>query len=310
MTAQFPVQPQGQLIQPFPMVVVAIPAINEENHIAKVILGALKHTPWVIVCDDGSTDMTGEISEKLGAMVIRHDANMGKGVALRDLFDKARQVGADIVVTLDGDGQHDPSEIPQILKPILDGTADIVNGSRFLKENAMPNHRKFGGTILTGLANAVSHGKLTDTQSGFRAYSRASLDAIEVKEHAMGVDAQLLIDATQKRLKIAEVPIGVTYGADTSTYHPARHGTYVVFTILRVAAERSPLLYLGVPGIIALLVGLGVSLNMIALYNASHYFSLPQAMIALGAFMVGLVLIIGAMMLFAINNLVLRLGKG
>jgi glycosyltransferase involved in cell wall biosynthesis len=307
MAAQIPVQPQVQPIRTVPEIAVVIPAYNEENHIAKVIVGALKYTPWVIVCDDGSNDMTREISEKLGAMVIRHDTNMGKGVALRDLFQEAKGRRADVVVSMDGDGQHDPRDIPLLIKPILEGTADIVNGSRFLKKNPIPDHRKFGNDVLTHLTNAVSHEKFTDSTSGLRAYSKASLDVLEVKEHAMGVDSQLLIDAAQKGLRVTEVPTGVTYGDDTSTYHPARHGSYVILSILRVAAERSPLLYLGVPGVIFALVGLVVSLNMIALYNASHYFSVPQAMIALGAFLVGLFLIMGAMLLFVINNLVLRL---
>jgi len=310
MTSEIPGQNLPTPVPPVPDVVVVIPALNEESHIAKVIVGAHRQTPWVIVCDDGSNDMTGEISEKLGAMVIRHDTNLGKGMALRDLFQKARSMGADIVVSMDGDGQHDPSDIPLVLKPILDGKADVVNGSRFLKENSMPDHRRVGGAILTDLANAVSHENLTDTQSGLRAYSKAALDVIEVKEHAMGVDAQLLIDAAQKGLRITEVPTGVTYGGDTSTYNPAKHGTYVLLSILRVAAERSPLLYLGLPGVIFALIGLGFSLSTVALYNSSHYFSLPQAMIALGSLLVGLLLIVGAMLLFVINNLVLRLRRG
>jgi uncharacterized integral membrane protein len=121
------------------------------------------------------------------------------------------------------------------------------------------------------------------------------------------VDAQLLIDAAQKGLRIAEVPIGVTYGIDTSTYHPVKHGTYVLLSILRVAAERSPLLYLGVPGMVLMVIGLIFSLNTIVLYNAERYFSVPQAIVALGAFVIGIILMLGAMLLYAINNLVLRL---
>jgi hypothetical protein len=119
-----------------------------------------------------------------------------------------------------------------------------------------------------------------------------------------------LIDASQKGLRVIEVPINAVYTVDSSTYHPAKHGVYVVLSILRNATERSPLLYLGLPGIIFFLVGAAVAINVTILYNASHYFSVPQAMVALGAFGLGLILILGAVMLYAINNLVLRLRRG
>ena len=288
----------------------AIPAHNEEKSIAKVVVGAQKHAATVLVCDDGSTDMTGEIAERLGAVVVHHQSNLGKGVALKDLFRHAKDLGADVVITMDGDGQHDPRQIPSLMKPILDGSADIVNGSRFLKKNSIPSHRRLGDGVLNSLTNAVSHDKTSDTQSGFRAYSKTALERLEVKEHAIGVDSQLLIDASQKGLRVTEVPIDVVYADDSSTYHPAKHGMYVVLSVLRDATERSPLLYLGLPGIISMLVGVVVSANLIILYNASRYFSVPQAILALGAFVLGLILILGAVMLYAINNLVLRIRPG
>jgi glycosyltransferase involved in cell wall biosynthesis len=299
------------LSTPAPLKVVAcIPAFNEEEHIARVVIGAQQRANQVIVCDDGSDDMTGEIAERLGAIVIRHKSNLGKGMAFKDLFRKAKEAGADIAVTLDGDGQHDPRQIPLLIEPILRGSADIVIGSRFLKENPVPSHRRLGDGVLNTLTNAVSHDDLTDTQSGFRAYSKLALEQIEVKEHAIGVDSQLLIDASQKGLRVMEVPIKVVYNDDSSTYHPAKHGVYVVLSILRNATERSPLLYLGLPGIISFAVSIVVALNIAVLYNASHYFSIPQAILALGAFLLGLILILGAVMLYAINNLVLRIRRG
>ena len=297
-------------IEALSLIVVCIPCLNEELHIAKVVIQSQKYVDKVIVCDDGSTDSTGEIAGRLGAVVITESSNLGKGIALKDLFRKAKDMGADVVITIDGDGQHDPRQIPLLAKPILDGSADVVNGSRFLKENPIPNRRRLGDEALNDLTNAVSHSRLSDTQSGFRAYSKKALELIEVKEHAMGVDSQLLIDASQKGLRVTEVPIDVVYMGDSSTYQPVKHGVYVSLSILRIATERSPLLYLGIPGVISLLIGVTVSLNMIAIYNASRYFSIPQAMIALGAFVAGLTLILGAVMLYAINNLVLRLRRG
>jgi glycosyltransferase involved in cell wall biosynthesis len=304
-------EPGGQSVKETNVRIVAvIPAFNEAKNIAGVVIGAQKHVSEVVVCDDGSSDLTGEIAEKLGSVVITHKTNLGKGVAIKDLFRRAKENGAEIIVTLDGDGQHDPHQIPLLTKPIIDGTADIVNGSRFLKENAVPGHRRVGDGVLNRMTNAVSDYKLTDTQSGFRAYSRSALEHLEVKEHGIAVDSQLLMEASESGLRVTEVPIDVNYNSDSSTYHPAKHGVYVALSILRAATERSPLLYLGVPGIIFALSGIIVSIHIVDLYNTSRYFSIPFSMLALGFFMVGILLILGAVMLYAINNLVVRLRAG
>jgi len=289
-----------------PRIVVCIPAFNEEKNIAKVIVLAKKHVDEVVVCDDGSTDMTGEIARNLGATLIQHSKNLGKGVAIKDLFHYARGAGAAVTVTVDGDGQNDAGQIPLLVRPILDGTADIVNGSRFLKRNPIPRGRRVGDRVLDDLTNAVAHNHVTDTQSGFRAYSLIALERIEVTEPAIAVDSQILIDASKKGLRVAEVPVDVAYEKDASPYPPAKQGAYVIVSILRTVMERSPLLYMGLPGVILAVIGLIVSLNVIAVYTQVHYFSVPQGMIALGAFLVGLVLIIGAMVMFAVNNLVVR----
>ncbi len=117
------------------IVVVGIPAFNEEKTIAKIVIGAQKYAQLVVVCDDGSTDLTAEIAERLGAVVVRHKKNLGYGGALQSLFKRARELQADVLVTLDSDGQHDPEEIPQLIKPIEDGVAEVVFGSRFKDEN-------------------------------------------------------------------------------------------------------------------------------------------------------------------------------
>jgi glycosyltransferase involved in cell wall biosynthesis len=114
-----------------PFVVACIPAFNEEGRIGGVVVQARKYVDRVVVCDDGSGDLTGEIAEGLGAVVIRHGRNLGKGAALRSAFLRARELGADVVVMLDADGQHDPEEIPGLVEPILKGAADMVVVSRY-----------------------------------------------------------------------------------------------------------------------------------------------------------------------------------
>jgi len=137
-------------------VVVGIPAFNEEKTIAKVILQCQEYADKVVVCDDGGTDMTGEIASRLGADVVRHEKNLGYGAAIQTLFRRARELDADILVTLDGDGQHDPSDIPNVVTPIKNGAADITFGSRFINghlSSIMPWYRRAGVKLL-GMLNA------------------------------------------------------------------------------------------------------------------------------------------------------------
>ena len=113
------------------MVTAVIPAYNEEKTIGSVVLEAKQHAMRVIVVDDGSQDATGKIAKLAGAQIIHHPQNQGKGAALKTGLQAAED--ADIVVTLDSDGQHHPQEIPQILEPIVQGRADLVNGSRYIR---------------------------------------------------------------------------------------------------------------------------------------------------------------------------------
>ena len=131
--------------KPKPLIVAAIPAFNVEKTIARLVLETQKFVDVVLVCDDGSTDCTAEIAERMGADVIRHERNLGYGAAIKTLFSMARELNADVLVTLDGDGQHDPREIPRLIEPVLENNADIVLGSRFLgdkeKDNEVPRYR-------------------------------------------------------------------------------------------------------------------------------------------------------------------------
>src|SRR3972149_7570530 len=127
------------------MIVACIPAYNEENAIAKVLIETSKHVDKTLVCNDGSKDMASEIAQRLGATVFEHPQNMGKGAALRTLFEACKSLHPDAVVTLDADWQHDAKEIPKLVEPILKGVADVVIGSRFLNSDKnTPNYRKVG----------------------------------------------------------------------------------------------------------------------------------------------------------------------
>ena len=221
-----------------PVVVAGIPAYNEANTIGLVIKKTLKHVDMVIVCDDGSTDLTSEVAREAGALVIRHNKNMGYGAALRTLFDKARAIDPDVMVILDGDGQHDPDDIPCLIKPILLGEADIVVGSRFLGKTKMPAYRGMGIKLISFVVRLTAYPELKDAQSGFRAYSRKAIRAIRITERGMGASTEILLKAAHHRLKLKEVPVEVSYTGIVPRMSPWRHGLSVLLVTVKHAIKR------------------------------------------------------------------------
>jgi glycosyltransferase involved in cell wall biosynthesis len=227
------------------MIVAGISAFNEENTIARVVIHAGKHVDKVLVVDDGSNDDTALIAERLGAQVIKHERNLGRGAALRGCFRWANEVGADVLVTLDADGQHDPEDIPSILDPILKGEADVAIGSRTVP-GEMPTYRRFGGKLLDRVVGVRVDGANVDSQSGLRAYSHNALRKITVTESGMGADSQILMTAKEAGLRIVEVPARIRYkGLDTSTHNPAFHLFDVFFSVIKFMSIRHPFLFYG-----------------------------------------------------------------
>ncbi len=230
------------------VVIVGIPAYNEEKTIAKVILNAQQHAHVVVVCDDGSNDLTAEIAERMGAVVIRHPKNLGYGAALQSLFRRAKDLAADVLVTLDSDGQHDPAEIPLIIKPIEAAEADVVLGSRFLDQNGtkdMPKYRQVGIKAITALANGNSQNSLTDAQCGFRAYNKVALNCLTINENGMSASVEILRSASRCNLKVCEIPVTCKYaqstGTKTSTKNPLTHGAGLIMSLVKLVVEGRPL---------------------------------------------------------------------
>lgn len=247
------------------MILACIPAFDEEKTIARVVVLAQKFVDRVLVCDDGSDDMTAAIAEKLGATVIRHERNIGKGEALRTLVLKCRELNADVMVTIDGDGQHDPTEIPRLLKPIESESADVVIGNRFhTKSRGVPLHRRFGNRVL----NSVTLEGIHDTQSGFRAYSKKAITSILPAEMGMGADSEILMDAARMGLRITEVPISVKYGiGDTSTHNPFFHTIDVLLSALKLTSIRHPMIFYGLPGAILIAFGMYFAFRALVLFT-------------------------------------------
>lgn len=220
-------------------VVAIIPAYNEEKALADVIGKTLEHVDEVIVVDDGSSDKTSEVAIEAGARVIKHSVNLGKGEALKSGF---KAIGDDsIIITIDGDGQHNPSEIPDLVRPIIEDGADLVNGSRYMNgpEENTPAYRRVGQKVLDIATNISAGTKVTDSQSGFRAFSPKSKNVFRFKDTGFGIESEMLVDAAESGLKIVEIPITVRYDLDGSTKDPITHGVGVLFNIAKDKVLRT-----------------------------------------------------------------------
>lgn len=284
---------------------IGIPAFNEEKNIGSIIVQLSQKYDYVIVCDDGSSDMTATIASSLGAHVIKHEKNQGYGSAIKTIFNQAREIGGDVLVTFDADGQHQISEIDSILKPILENKADIVIGSRFLGNTKdLPKYRKIGIKTITGLTNIMTGSKITDSQSGFRAYSKNVLEKISPTESGMGISTEILIKASKNKMRIAEIPITITYEDNTHSQEPISHGTSVVMSTLKHVAIERPLPYYGITGMCFLIVGLIFGAWTIQIYSDEGVVRIYVALIAIGGVILGTILLITATILYSIVNVV------
>ena len=243
-------------------VIAILPAFNEEISIGSMILHAREHAEMVLVVDDGSSDRTAELARFAGAEVICHPKNMGKGAALRTGFALAGQNGAKVIVTMGTDGQHDPEEISKLVAPILQGEADMVNGSRYMngKDRNTPFYRRIGQNLLDKATNLNCGLHITDTQSGFRAFSKDSIGVFGFKSNGLAIESEMLEDAANAGLKIKEVEIGVRYDVDCSSENPVSHGIKVLVKVLEDIELSKPLLYFIAPGMMCSVVGLAMGM--------------------------------------------------
>ena len=287
-------------------IVVGIPAFNEEKNIASIILKLKKITNTIIVCNDGSSDLTNKIAEELGAIVINHSKNLGYGAAIRSIFLKAKEMNSDILVTFDADGQHRIEDIQQMIQPIIENKTDIVIGSRFLnkEKDEVPTYRKVGIKIITKVTNLSIKKDLTDSQSGFRAYSMRALQNITPSDDGMGVSTEILIKANNTGLKIGEVPIKVSYSGNTSTHDPVSHGTSVILSTIKFTSIHNPLKFYGIPGIIFLIIGLGFIGWTVQIYSQSQEIITNVSLIGIGCIVLGTVLLMTGVILFSIVTVV------
>jgi glycosyltransferase involved in cell wall biosynthesis len=288
-----------------PKVIVAIPAFNEEIAIGSVVLRSLKYADEVIVVNDGSLDNTADIARLAGAEVIEHTTNGGKGAAIKDAFNYAKKVNVEILVLIDGDGQHNPDEIPFLLAPILKGEADMVNGSRFLIKNGnhVPKYRRLGQEVLTVATNTGTRMNITDTQNGFRAYSKKTFNCFSFQQNGMAIESEMLMDAANAGFRIKEIPINVRYDVEGSTFNPVTHGFKVLANVISLISQRRPLLFFCVPGATLLLIGTAFFILVVNAFNVTRNFAIGYSIIALVCTTVGIFSIFTGFILNSIQEI-------
>jgi glycosyltransferase involved in cell wall biosynthesis len=281
-----------------------MPAYNEEKYIAKTIIGARKYADRVLVVDDGSTDDTVPIAEALGALVVQHETNRGYGGALQTIFATARELGAQELVIIDSDGQHNPEDIQRLLRELRATGADVVIGSRFIEGAActIPAYRKVGMKVLDTATTMAGNGlTISDSQSGFRAYGRRAIGVIKLSGDGMSAGSEILIQISDHQLKVAEVPIAVRYDIEgTSSQHPVTHGVGVLMNIIRMISIRRPLVFFGIPGVLMTGVGIVAELYVFSQYTRTGSFHYLVFTGGFSILIMGMLLIIAGLILYSL----------
>lgn len=285
-----------------------IPCLNEEATIASVILKAKKYVETVLVVDDGSIDNTVKIAREAGAVVISHDINLGKGAAVKTGFEYAVSKGYDYAVTIDGDGQHDPEEIPAVLGSILNNGHDISLGFRYGNSTEMPNWRRIGKRVLDYGTSLGNGGFVTDSQCGFRAFNKKAIQRLVpvLKGNAFSIESEQLIRAHDLDLKLVNTNISCKYEGlkNTSTKNPAAHGLSVLGSVIRLVVEKRPLLFIGVPGFVFILFGLILGIHTLQYYTQTHIFLVSYAMIISIFLIIGTISMLTGLVLNVLPNMI------
>lgn len=212
-----------------------VPAFNEEKRIAAVVSGALRKVGRVFVVDDGSQDRTADAAKAAGALVIRHEINSGKGMALRTGFQQVLDAGYDAVITLDADGQHNPEEIDRFLEAYAADTADIIVGSRMGSRDAIPTYRYIPNRIGIFCISRAAGCPIEDTQSGFRLYRRQVLEQTRLKTTGFETETEVLIRTGRNGFRIASIPVSAVYHADyTTNFRPVRDFYRISILVLKL----------------------------------------------------------------------------
>lgn len=242
-----------------------IPAINEEATIGEVLSEVMNYVDDVVLVDDGSTDQTPVIARQMGVHVISHQMNRGVGAAFSTGVREVLKMDADIVITFDADGQFRPEEIPLLIAPIMNDEVDFVTGSRFLNDASVPDStwaKRFGNRLFTRIVNKLVGSNFTDTQCGFRAYSREALLRLTTFGK-FTYTQEVFLDLANKNMRMMEVPIQVRprkVGKSKVVKNPIHYGLRALKIILQYERDFRPLRFFGLVGLAFLLPGLAMLL--------------------------------------------------
>jgi glycosyltransferase involved in cell wall biosynthesis len=279
-------------------IVAGMPAFNEAKYLGSLLLKTRQYVDEVFIVDDGSSDDTVKVAELAGAGVVRHDHNKGYGAAIQSIIAEAKKRDADILVILDADAQHDPKEIPGLLQPLLENKADFVIGTRRKEKKKIPFYRRIGQKVILSSVKMLSDDDLTDTECGFRAFSRKAINTLELRENGMAVSAETVAEASRKGLVTLQVPVSVTYSDDSSTLNPVSHGVGVLAGVISMISEQRPLFFFGLGGVISMTIGLIFGIRVIDMFSKSGVLPVGNTLLAV------LFLVIGAFSVF--TGLILR----
>lgn len=296
-----------------PSVLAGIPAYNEAGSIGNVVEQTSQYVDEVVVIDDGSIDETIIEARNAGATVIAHETNRGYGGALQTAFNTAAHRGFDHLVVLDGDGQHEPSDIPSLIDEQRSTDSEIVIGSRLTEDGStdIPLYRRFGlGVVnfLTNLTLGITDRSrwVKDTQSGFRAYDRTAIESLSGTDtigEGMDASTDILYHGHKEELDIVEVGTTVYYDVeDGSSQHPVSHGFGLVRNLLHTIERDRPIAFVGVPGFLCALFGLVIGYVAMSNFLATQTFPLGLALASSVFFLTGLFLGTTAVVLHALKQ--------
>jgi len=283
-------------------VVVIIPAFNEERNVGSIVLRLRQVIDIVIVVNDGSRDATAEVARLAGARVVSHLTNSGYGAALRTGFTAALEQQATAVVLMDADGQHRVEDVRDVVEPILADEADVVVGSRFADSRTrVPPVRRMAQHGLTWLSNVGSGVKLTDSQSGMRAFSPRAVSALLLKSTSMAAASEMQFLASDANLRVREVPIEVRYFGEVKR-NPIGQGLDVLYGIVQLVSERRPLLFFGIPGLLLVIVGVMLALDVVQTFDKVRVLLVGELIVAVAISVIGTLALFTALVLNALQD--------